>query len=232
MPVYRDEGAKHWRIQFRINGKNYVKSSKTSDKRTAERMEAEWKTKIHGQQYLGRLEEITVEEMLDNYLAQPLAAATLKGARSFKSVFGEFTNLKRKASDFDQKEIERFVQARLRAGKKESSIRTHLLVLSGAWNRVSKKLYNVPDLQLPKLKVPKFKTTYLSPDEEDQLLTYLLTRTPHAGGGTGEWQYEMHDVMVFLIDSGSPFQRTRKTGVVSDRPEARTNRSVSRQDRH
>ncbi len=39
MPVYKPEGEKNYRIQFRIAGKTYVKSTKTADKRVAERME-------------------------------------------------------------------------------------------------------------------------------------------------------------------------------------------------
>lgn len=50
MAVYKAEGG-IYRIQFQLNNKVFVKSSKTTDKRVAERMEAEWRAKIHGQQY-------------------------------------------------------------------------------------------------------------------------------------------------------------------------------------
>jgi len=49
-----------------LNNKTYVKSSKTSDKRIAERMEAGWKTQVHAQQYPGVREDITVRQILES----------------------------------------------------------------------------------------------------------------------------------------------------------------------
>ena len=60
MPVYKSKGHSNYRIQFRLNNKTFVKSSKTSDKRIAERMETEWKAAIHARQYLGARDDITV----------------------------------------------------------------------------------------------------------------------------------------------------------------------------
>lgn len=36
------------------------------------------------------------------------------------------------------------------------------------------------------------------------MLGYLSTRKPHASG-TGDWQYEMHDVVVMLLDTGARY---------------------------
>ena len=77
MAVYRQDSGKTYRIQFRLNNRTYVKSAKTTDKRVAERMEAEWKAEIHGQQYLGEREEITVRRMLENLLTASLARNTV-----------------------------------------------------------------------------------------------------------------------------------------------------------
>jgi hypothetical protein len=68
MAVYKSDGGTY-RIQFRLNNKTYVKSAKTADKRVAERMEAEWTAEIHGQQYLGEREDITIRQMLENHLS-------------------------------------------------------------------------------------------------------------------------------------------------------------------
>ena len=209
MPVFKPKGQRYYRIQFDIDGKTYVKSSKTTDKRIAERMETKWREEIHSRRYLGAREEITVEQMFDNYLALPLAATTKKGARSLRNVLREYlkrttTSLKDNASDFDQRELVKFIQNRLAEGTQESTVRTNMLIFSGAWNNTNKKLYNVPELEYTKLKQPKSKTEYLSPEDEDELLTYLFERKPHASG-TGEWQYEIHDVVVLLLDTGARY---------------------------
>src|ERR1022692_13225 len=125
MAVYRQNGGKNYRIQFRLNNRNYVRSAKTTDKRVAERMEAEWKAKIHARQYLGLREDITLRQILENYLRLPLAQATLVHARAFINVFQRYVNIDVKASDFDSRKLHQFRDTRLREGKKESSIRQH-----------------------------------------------------------------------------------------------------------
>ena len=204
MPVYKSKGDQNYRIQFRLNNKTFVKSSKTSDKRIAERMEAEWKAQIHAQQFLGQREEITVRQLLDNYLKASLAPATLKHARVFINVLRRYVNIDRNASDFDQRELHRYRETRLKEGNMESSIRQHMRVFRSAWSRVNTKIYNIPDLTLPKFSVPKQKTDYLSAEDEDRLLTHLFCRKPHACG-TGDWEFEMHDVIVLLLDTGARY---------------------------
>ena len=75
MAVYRAPGGKMYRIQFRLNNRTYVKSAKTTDKRVAERMEAEWKAEIHGQQYLGERQLRSSIQTSSSVSALQLAAA-------------------------------------------------------------------------------------------------------------------------------------------------------------
>jgi len=203
MAVYKSDGGAY-RIQFRLNNKTYVKSAKTTDKRVAERMEAEWKAQVHGRQYLGEREDITIRQILENHLESSLAATTLKSARVFLNVFQRYVNIDIKVSDFDQRALHRYREVRLREGKKDSSIREHMLILSSAWGRVNDKIYNIPELSLPRFAMQKQKTDYLSEVDEDRLLGYLLNRKPHAAG-TGDWRYEMHDVVVMLLDTGARY---------------------------
>jgi len=49
-----------------LNNKTYVKSWTTSDKRIAARMEVEWKSRVHAQQYLGIREDIPVRQVLES----------------------------------------------------------------------------------------------------------------------------------------------------------------------
>jgi integrase len=189
---------------LRANTAVSVLVAETSDKRIAERMEAEWKAQIHAQQYLGVREDITVRQILENYLKVPLAPATLKHARVFINVLQRYIDIDVKASDFDPRELHRYREARLKEGNKDSSIRQHIRVFSSAWRRVDAKIYNVPEISLPKFSVPKQKTDYLSEEDEDRLLSYLLNRKPHASG-TGDWQFEIHDVVVMLLDTGARY---------------------------
>jgi integrase len=186
-----------------------VKSSKTSDKRVAERMEAEWKAQIHAQHYLGVREDITIRQILENYLKVPLAPATLKHARVFINVLQRYIGIDVNASAFNPRELHRYREVRLKEGTKDSSIRQHMRTFSSAWRRMDTKIYNVPEISLPKFSVPKQMTDYLSEQDEQRLLTYLLSRKPHAAG-TGDWQFEIHDVVVMLLDTGARYNEIAK----------------------
>lgn len=191
MSVFKPEGSKHYRIQFQLNNQTYVKSSRTTDKRVAERMEIEWRAQIHAGQYVQGKEPITVGQVFDNYLRLPLAESTKKNSRTFFRQFRKHTNCNVHAHEFNQGKLEKYVLARWAMGKKESAIRTQMLIFRGAWNRTNNKIYNVPPLQSPKLPTPKYPTEYLTPKQEQQLTDFLLTRKPHAAG-TGDWKRYRH----------------------------------------
>lgn len=52
--------------------------------------------------------------------------------------------------------------------------------------------------------MPKFSTEYLTPEQEERLFEYLLTRRPHVCG-TGDWQYEIHDLIFMYLDTGARY---------------------------
>ena len=58
MSVFKRNGSGNYYIQFNYRGKTYVKSSRTTNKRTAERMEREWRDQIHAMLEMGAAEEL------------------------------------------------------------------------------------------------------------------------------------------------------------------------------
>ena len=83
MAVYRAPGGKMYRIQFRLNNRTYVKSAKTTDKRVAERMEAEWKAEIHGQQYLAKHRAVPRDSPISEPPDQGMRSALEHGQTHF-----------------------------------------------------------------------------------------------------------------------------------------------------
>lgn len=100
--------------------------------------------------------------MFNNYLLLPLAATTIKNSLTFFSDFRRHTNCNMHAHEFDQRELERYVQVRRSADKKESGIRAHVLIFKGAWSRTNN---NIPRPESPKIKMSKFSTEYLTPEQ-------------------------------------------------------------------
>lgn len=179
-----------------------MKSAKTTDRRIAERMETEWRAQIHAQLYLGEREEITLRQIFDNHLSGSLSPLTLKNARSCFKTMGRYLNVEVKASEFDQRELHRYREARAKEGRKESAIRLHMLTFSSAWGRINPKIYNIPELDIPRFSLPKQKTDYLSEADEERLLTHLQARVQRSSG-TDDWEHELRDILVLLLDTGA-----------------------------
>ena len=63
MSVFKRNGVGKYYIQFNYNGKTYCRSSKTTNKRTAERIEREWKDEIHLIEELGERPRIKLPHL-------------------------------------------------------------------------------------------------------------------------------------------------------------------------
>ncbi len=46
MSVLKRGNSKYWYIQFQLNGRTYIRSSRTMNKKAAEQMETDWKSKL------------------------------------------------------------------------------------------------------------------------------------------------------------------------------------------
>lgn len=201
MPTYKQSGG-NYRIQFVLNGQTYVKSAKTDNKKAAQIMEAEWRTKLHGERYLGDREEITVQQLIDDYLKLPLAENTLRNSKYFFDMFAKEVDLNVNASDFDQKQILKHVQKRIRGGTKPQTVRVQLLYLSGAWSDGNTEIYNIPKLKLPNLPKPPIKTEVITDADEEKLFHHIEHIRKFKGNAVAEFRNEIHDIFVTLLSTG------------------------------
>lgn len=60
MSVFKRGGTGNYYIQFNYRSKTYVESSRTTSKRTAERMERDWRDQIHAMLEMGERQRITL----------------------------------------------------------------------------------------------------------------------------------------------------------------------------
>ena len=67
MSIFKRNGVGNYYIQFNHRGKTYIKSSRTTNKRTAERMEREWRDEIHRIDEMGERPRIKLVEALAGY---------------------------------------------------------------------------------------------------------------------------------------------------------------------
>jgi integrase len=204
MSVYK-MASQNFRIQFMFAGKNYVRSAKTKDRRLAEAMEAKWRVELLDDKVFGKKTDILVSTLIANYLAQPLAANTVKNATSFFDALSSEVDTDASASEFDQSELHEYVVRRLKAGIKPASVRTQLLYLSAAWKLCNADIYDVPELKLPSLQPSPVKTDYLSVEDEDKLFGYLRSRKLRGARADQDFRDEVSDVFAVLLDTGARY---------------------------
>jgi integrase len=200
MAVYKQKSG-FFRIQFALDGKNYIKSAKTKNRKAAELMESQWRTELHDQRYMGGKEEITVAQLIANWLERPLAENTKKGANYFFNDPELDIDFDVNASEFDQRQVLKFIERQKKLGRQEATIRTKILYLSAAWNHGNDQLYNIPKFHFPNLKKSPIKIDTLSYEDETKLFEYLKSRED-LGHSLWELKYEISDVFKVLIDTG------------------------------
>jgi len=68
MPVYKQPNSRNWLIEFKVDGRRYRRSSGTTVKRKAIRLEEKWRQEIHdGKHHIGKAQSLTIEEAADRY---------------------------------------------------------------------------------------------------------------------------------------------------------------------
>src|SRR5450759_3195347 len=83
MSIIKRGNSKCWYIQFQLNGRTYIRSSRTTVKKLAEQMEADWRTKLHAEQFMGKKQRITLREAVDQFVRSKEGTANHFGVVSY-----------------------------------------------------------------------------------------------------------------------------------------------------
>ena len=213
MSVIKRGNSKNWYIQFQFRGKTYIKSSKTTDKRVAERMEREWKVKIHSHQILGEKELIRFSEIMDLFIKSKEGSSNHYTLVSQSRTLYRLFPVNNYLHEISNNDIDRFVQQRLREGVRNSTIVHIFNLIRGTWKYGRTMGYQTTDLIFPVLKLPKHRLRYLSIEEEQRLLFELnpkrsVNGLPEYSGRSETVKKSMednYDLVVLLLDTGARY---------------------------
>jgi integrase len=213
MSIFKRNGSTNYYIQFNHNGKTYVKSSKTSNRRVAEKMERDWKTQIHAQMELGELERITFDVALTKYYETKKRTGSHHYVKSNLSVIRNLFPVDRYVDELRDHDLVRFKSAREQGGTGPQTIKHNFNVIRGAVKWAKDHGYQVATLEYPKIKLPKHRLRYLSNDEEMRLLAELdpkrdMAQRPSFEMRSAEEQQKLDDsyeLVVLLLDTGARY---------------------------
>jgi len=173
MSILKRGNSKFWYIQFQMNGKTYIRSSRTTDKKVAEHMERDWRRQLHLQKFLGEREPITIRDAISQFCdtkkGTPNHVNLLIHARYLEKVF----RTHRKMGDVTSEDLEWLKHKRFEDGYSAATLKHTFNLFRGAWKRAKRLGYQVSDLEFPMVRLPKSRLRFLSVDEERRLLKEL-----------------------------------------------------------
>jgi integrase len=231
MTISKHAKSPYWYYSFMVDGKAYYKSTKTTNKALAQKIENEARRKIIEGQHFNEKETCTLSEIIDEYLAtreggksynkDQVYARKLLGhkmcprTRTLSDVYG-FDGTK-PFHELKQRDLFRLHTARKSEGISPSTFLHELLFINGLITTAKQLGYQTPELDIrefktvQKIRPSKGKVRYLTPDEEAKLLLELNPQTPVRGQAAPEnltpparrARQDVYDLTVFLLDTGA-----------------------------
>jgi len=220
MSVLKRGNSKFWYIQFQFQGKTYIKSSKTTDKRIAERIEREWKVLIHSQQYLGEKESISFKDIMIQYIETKENTPNHVTLVSRCRILTKYFPINRKLHELSNNDINNFLKIRIKQSVTNQTIKKDFDLIRGSWKYGKKLGYQYSDIEFPTLKMEKHRLRYLSLDEEKRLLSELNPYREDTGTVLSSKRptqikqdmIDVYDLVIILIDTGARYSEISKIG--------------------
>lgn len=213
MSVMKRGNSKYWYIQFQLNGKTYIRSSRTTNKRAAEQMETEWKAKLHAHEFLGQKEQITLREAIAEFCESKRGTPNYPTLMANSRIADALLPVHKHIDELRAQDLERFKRDRQAQGVTPQTIKHGFNLIRGAWKYAKKLGYQVGELEFPEIKLPKNPLRYLSDDEETRLLAQLDPRREGSGllpydERSDEMKRNMqdcYDLVILLLDTGARY---------------------------
>ncbi len=211
MAVIKREGSKYWYINFQYGGKNYLKSSKTIDKSLAERIEAEWRKQLIEQHELGIKPKIDTLEAFKAYSASKKSIVSHYVVNLWAMRAAEFFSYVPYLHLLQSRDIERFKVDIERKSYSNQTIKHALNQVGGTIKYAKRMGYQVPEVELPSIKLPRGRLRYLTIEEEQRLLAAVDPKREVKGLAPYDdriprikrQMQDVHDFIIILLDTGA-----------------------------
>ena len=213
MAIIRRGNSKNWYIQFQLNGKTFIRSSRTTNKKAAEQMEVEWKAKLHAQQFLGQRDRLSVKAAIDQFCESKSGTPNHRGLLSSAKAVSRLLPMQKMLDELSAHDLERFKRDRMAGGVGPQTVKHNLNLIRGAWKFAGKLGFQVAELAFPEVKLPKTPLRYLTEEEERRLLSALDPRREGKGlrpyaerdAETKRCMQDAYDLVVLLLDTGARY---------------------------
>lgn len=213
MTLVRRANSKFWYVQFQLKHITIIRSTRTSDRRVAERVAAKIRAEAHEKIVLGRKRSISLELALKQFVQHKESTPNHKNLKvHFRALLRYFKGSMPLAA-LSSNHIEGYAQSKLQQGIHPQTVKHNLNCLFAAIKKVAREGYEVPTLECPKLRIPKSKIRFITAFEEQRLLNELdPERLANGMALLIERKPEMKkalqdnfDLIVLLLDTGARY---------------------------
>lgn len=213
MSVIKRGNSKYWYVQFQHDGRTYIKSSKTTDKKLAEALENDWRRKISEQQIFGLKERITIQSAFSMYCDSKKELVSHPNITRNALTVAKLLSHKKYLDEITSADVERIKLEKIQHGYSNQTIKHIINVIRGALKYMARMGFQSPSIEYPKITLPKGKLRYLTFDEERKLLdanepTRDIKGMPPFGSRPKNTQREMNDLydfLIMLLDTGARY---------------------------
>ena len=177
MPIYKQSNSPNWLIEFSVDGKRYRRSSGTTNRRLAGRIERKLRQDAHGGAFdVGEVVEMNLSEATARYLKtailpKPSLERTKKSEAyaldAIVRAFGSHRRIRRISSG----DVAAWRDQMVAEGKAARTVNRYLAILRAVLNRAHTEwnaLSKVPTFKLVPLNV--LRDRYITMDEEQKIL--------------------------------------------------------------
>lgn len=230
MPLVKRGNSKFWYVQFQLNKQTFIRSTRTTDRKAAERLETQFRAEVHAEGILGKKRTLTLEAALTRFIATKEGTPNYKNLlvhrRSVLRILAGSISVEALRSD----DLETFKRRRLEEGCAAQTIKHGLNLIMSALRSAKRSGFDVPDLYAPTIKIANSKLRYLSLNEEARLLAELdpdregrgLAPRADRSPRTIQAMRDNYDLVVMLLDTGARYNEIARLSWDQIDLEART----------
>jgi integrase len=213
MSVFKRNGVGNYYIQFNFNGKTYCKSSKSTNKRTSERMERNWRDELHRVEELGERPKLSLRDALTGYVEDKVGTGSQIYAKTNVKTIQDKMNVDINIDELQDWDLTKFKSLREKEGIAPQTIKHNFQAVRSAIKWAKDRGYKVKPIEFPKIKLTKHRLRYLSYEEEKRLLTELDPKRKRAFRPDLEYRpaeenrkyQDNYDLVVLLLDTGARY---------------------------
>jgi hypothetical protein len=136
MPLVKRGNSKFWYVQFQLNYRTIIRSTRTTDRKVAERLEAKIRSEAHDEIVMGKKKLITLSAALALFLRSKEDTANYANLVSTKRTILKIMKGAQPLGSLRNDDLELFKRERIREGCKPQTVKHGMNVIMSA-NRSS-----------------------------------------------------------------------------------------------